>query len=89
MKITRRTSVIIETERKLVVSTGGSAEDSIDCGECAGQMLTTRTTARLLEISEREIYRLLEAGKIHFIETGQREIYVCLASVRQIFDLAE
>ena len=42
---------------------------------------TPKTVAILLRTSEREIFRLIEAEKIHFIETDQ--IWICLPSIRK------
>ena len=93
MRITRKTRVLIKTERQFVIRGEATEEDeALGCCECRGQqtmMITARVAADFFELGKREIYRLIEAGKIHFAETEKNEVYVCPASVRQIFDLTE
>jgi heterodisulfide reductase subunit C len=46
------------------------------------QMMTPQTVATLSGVSEREIFRLLEAGKVHFIEA--RRIYACVSCYQEL-----
>lgn len=50
------------------------------CSRCAAnvEMAATQTAAILTHKTEREIYRLVEAGEIHFVETDR--VLVCLKS---------
>jgi hypothetical protein len=86
MKITRKTNVFVKTERKIIVR-GGSSKDFVCCADCAEQMLPAQTSADFFGISSREIYRFIESGKIHFVETEANEIYVCPVSVRRVLEL--
>ena len=54
------------------------------CPQCRKlvEMTTPLTAARLANSTEREIYRLVEAGEIHFIETDR--ILVCLNSLTEL-----
>ena len=47
-------------------------------------MISAQLSADSCAVSSREIYRLIESGKIHFAETETNEIYVCPLSVNQI-----
>jgi len=51
------------------------------CPQCQALvvMLTPRTIADFSNFTEREIFRFVEAGTIHFIETDQ--ILICLNSI--------
>ena len=39
--------------------------------------MTAQVAALLHNISTRDIYRFLEDGKIHFVETDSKVIFVC------------
>lgn len=51
------------------------------CPQCAKsvEMASPQTIADLSDYTEREIFRLVEAGKLHFIETGRT--LICLDSL--------
>jgi hypothetical protein len=51
------------------------------CGQCNAlvEMLTMETAAVFSGFSELEIFRLMEAGEIHFIETER--VFVCQNSL--------
>ena len=51
-------------------------------------MISAQTSAHLFSLSSREIYRFIETGQIHFIETETDEIYVCPDSLAQMKDQA-
>ena len=85
MKITRRTNILIKTAREFFVRRPGS--EAIRCLNCDDEMMQVQDFAEHFAISRREIYRLIEAGRIHFIETDEPEIYLCPASSEE-FDLA-
>lgn len=54
---------------------------SADCPicRCVVEMTTPKIAAALAKSNEREIFRLIEAAKIHFIDSGS--ILVCLPSL--------
>lgn len=86
MRITRKTNVLVKTVRKFTVH-GQSAEELICCEECVQEMLPAQASADFFNVSSREIYRLIESAKIHFVETDTNEIYVCPNSVGQVLEL--
>jgi hypothetical protein len=53
------------------------------CGECAGRvpLFTLEEAARRARLSERAVYRKVEAGEIHFVETPEGALLVCLDSL--------
>ena len=54
------------------------------CSECplaVASMVTPEEAARLENISVREIYRLIEAGQVHFLEMEDDSLLVCLTSL--------
>jgi hypothetical protein len=76
----RRAEIIFEIEETIILRT---AEPSVSafCPQCAAlvEMTSPQTIADFFGYTEREIFRLVEAGKIHFIETGR--ILICLNSL--------
>jgi len=85
MKIIRRTNIIIKTKRSLTVPSKPAAE-IILCPQCAELMTRTQMCANFFEVSSRVIYRLIEAGEIHYIETAVNAIYVCPLSLKNALE---
>ena len=56
------------------------------CG-CMTEMATPQVGAVLAHTTEREIYRLVEAGDIHFVETDR--VLVCLNSLPGVQTVTE
>ena len=75
--------ITFETEETVVLREGAQVSIGI-CAGCGQEvvMATPQSAAFLLGISERHIFRLLEAGRVHFIENGR--VLVCLESVRSL-----
>ena len=83
MRITRRTNIFVKTERKFIVRQQ-AADGFVVCGRCSEPMIPAQMSADLCGISSRVIYRLIEAGELHFVETETRDIYVCPNSMQTI-----
>ena len=79
----RKTTVItIETQRTVVIrKRGGSAVAW--CGACRGnvQMITPADAAIRAAVTTRTIYRRVEFGTLHFIETGDGFLLICSNSL--------
>ena len=76
MKVTRQISVLIDTTRKVVVR-GHDRDAQIWCERCCEQMVTVQMSPVVHGISTRDVYRLVEEGEIHFVETESKVIFVC------------
>ena len=75
--------ITFETEETVVLREGSKV--AIDhCRECGRSVLmaTPQATAFLSGVSEREVFRLIEAGLLHFTESGF--VLVCLESAKRI-----
>src|SRR5687767_6474792 len=86
MKRTKTTEIIIETDEVFVVR--GVAVPSARpvnrwCAGCGADsaMLAPEAAARATGTSARQIYRLVEAGRVHFAETPDGALFVCLSSL--------
>ena len=57
-----------------------------ECSECISpvQMMPVDAAAKVRGVSSRTIYRLVEAGKLHFQETPDGLPLVCVASLSAI-----
>ena len=81
-KVFRR-EIFSETRRFAYVS-GAKYERVGLCEICAANesiMLAPEEIAGVLKIGMRNIYRRIEAGNIHFIETDEKRVLVCLKSL--------
>jgi len=80
--IRRRTEITVE-EHILVRRTGTSIQGHCEnCG--AGSWTTTvEDAAAIAGVSARVLYRWVEEGRIHFRETPEGALVICLGSVRE------
>ena len=79
MKTKRRIEISIET--KQIAFLFNRAEQGLRvCPACNGKsvMISPSNLAEALDLSSREIYRLIEEGELHFFEDGRRRMTVCL-----------
>lgn len=72
--------ITLETEETIIVRLQSQTLAAF-CPECRAtvEMALPHTAADFSGSSEREIFRLIEAGKIHFTENGR--ILICLDSL--------
>lgn len=78
------TAIIFESEETVVLKRG--SKNVIDfCPRCQAdvQMIAPDVLSLLAGSSEREIFRLIEAGEIHFTETDR--VLVCADCYRKSF----
>ena len=81
MTKTTRTRITIQTERILVMGRGRSLYSL--CAGCGDEvrMVTVDQAATLARLSSREIYREVEAGALHFRETSEGSVLICINSL--------
>ena len=74
--------VVIEIDERIAVT--GSERFEAYCSQCKTmtQMATPKTAGVIAEISEREIFRLIEGKEVHFIENTR--VLVCIESLRDL-----
>ncbi len=78
MSSKRRTETIIETHEVWVMRRLMSSRQlCVECRDEAG-MLTPEEAAMLRSVSQMTIYRWAESGHIHFTETPEGRLFVCL-----------
>ncbi len=84
MKITRKVNISFATERKITASSPSAANEIVHCRDCAVEMIPAQIFAEYFGCSSRLIYRLIEADKIHYLETESNEIYICPVSAAEV-----
>ena len=78
----KRTEITVETERFLIISQRRD-RTMLWCNSCAGTvpMLTVDEAARTRCVTPLVIFRLLEAGTLHFALTAESRILICRYSL--------
>lgn len=82
MKRTKTTEVIIETD-EIFVALRTPAPVLRRCESCSVEveMVTPETAAFMRGTPPRNIYRLVERGAVHFVETPSGELLLCADSI--------
>ena len=79
----KRTVRITLTQVHSVSRAGAGVRESRWCPRCADfvAMLTPEQAAELAGVSTRQVFRWLEADRLHFVETESPSPLVCMASL--------
>ena len=84
MKTRRRMEITVE-QRTLVLrrTVHRVPLETVWCLQCPAQTLlvTPEEAARLASVSPRTIYRWVESEQVHYLETSEGELLVCLNSL--------
>lgn len=82
MRSKRRSVITVETHEVWVIRKTQQPSFSF-CAECgvAVRLLEPVEAARLARLSLRTIYRWVEEGRVHFTETPDGELFICLNSL--------
>lgn len=82
--MSKTTEIEIELSETIAYSLPGERFETF-CTQCEAlvEMVATRSAAILTHKTEREIYRLVETGEVHFIETDR--VLVCMKSLSDIY----
>ncbi|MDX6695802.1 MAG: hypothetical protein QOF02_3405 [Blastocatellia bacterium] len=79
----RRTEITVKTDRLIVVRREQRAGTAAWCESCAkpATMLSVDDAAAVARSSSRAIYRRVEADTLHFTETPEGRLLICLNSL--------
>ncbi len=82
MAMKRRTEIIVETERVIVVPPQ-TMPVHLWCEGCSAQveMVTPEQAATLLQVTPRAVYRWVEAQLLHFFEETDGRVLICRHSL--------
>ncbi|HEX3101303.1 MAG TPA: hypothetical protein VHQ01_05910 [Pyrinomonadaceae bacterium] len=77
--------ITFEMEETVLLRKGSSIINEF-CPRCQGDavLMTPETISKIADVSEREIFRLMEAGEIYFIE--RKRIYACPECFRRFVE---
>lgn len=80
--IKRTMEITVESSRFVAVAMP-RIQKIARCPKCLAvvKMLTPEEAGTLSGVSVREIYRWVEAGRIHFIETHEGRLFICASSL--------
>jgi hypothetical protein len=81
-KRTKTTEITVERSEVVVVLRAKKTVYA-RCEACGARMrmLTPEEASEAAGVSTRTIYRGAEAGKVHFTETAEGKLFVCLSSL--------
>ena len=80
-------TIILKSERLIINRPGRTA--SAICEKCAGGMLTLEEAVAVAGVSSRVIHRRVEMGAVHFDETPDGLLLVCLNALAAHVGLTE
>jgi hypothetical protein len=82
----QKTEIEIELNETVLYSRRGERFETF-CPQCRSlvEMATPQVAAILSRSTEREIYRLVETNKLHFVETDR--VLICLKSLTDLSEL--
>ena len=82
MAMKRRTEIIVETERVVVIPPQ-TMPAHLWCETCCTQveMVTPEQAAALIQVTPRVVYRWVEAQLLHFIEEADGRVLICRNSL--------
>jgi hypothetical protein len=77
----RRTEIVVETDEIVLRRVGASV--AIWCAECGSlaRMIAPEGAMAVTGASSREVYRWVEAGQVHFLETVEGFLLICSNSL--------
>jgi excisionase family DNA binding protein len=72
----------VERPQVFIINRPGVSEQK-NCSRCteSSGMITPDEAAAISGVSTRVIYRKLEDGEIHFIETARGELFICVKTL--------
>jgi excisionase family DNA binding protein len=80
VKTSKKTEIVVERDQIIVVRKPGPMQACGSCG-AGSPMLTVDEAASIAGVSARAIYRQIEEGRLHFLETDTGGLLICLTSV--------
>ncbi len=77
MRVVKRIKIIAEKHELKVIRFAPKVR--LFCHKCQAetQHLSVAETAKMLKMSEREVFRMVESGQVHLIETVDGKLLIC------------
>ena len=84
MRRVRQTTITVETHEVWSIA---REHVHVKCTECSAQMMTPEDAALIAGTCMRTVFRLIEAGTIHYVETPAGTVLVCVVSLLSLHDV--
>ncbi len=84
MEIKRTTDIFVRTKRRFTICQPETAEQIV-CPQCAEPMIAAEQLAVVSGFGCRAVYRLVEQGAAHFVETAEGAVLICPTSLETAF----
>ncbi|MBI4468416.1 MAG: hypothetical protein HY650_03735 [Acidobacteria bacterium] len=85
MRRKRRRTITIDTERDLVIEQrSATAEARCEICRRSTTMVSPQKAGALAGVTQRTIYRWVEAAKLHFTESPDGHLLICLNSLKSV-----
>ena len=80
----KRTHITVKSDQVLVIRRAGRSLTAW-CTECGSlvNMIAPEEAMAVVGVSSREIYRWVEAGRVHYLETSEGFLLICRDSLPQ------
>lgn len=88
MEIKRKFEKLVVTKRRFVIRQTSTVKQTA-CAECGAPALTIAQAAVLFGITQRRIFRIIEAGGAHFTEAEAGAVMICLNSLAVFLEANE
>jgi len=82
VKRKRRIEIAVETSRRFIIKRAASGTPAW-CRQCAGQLVNHEEAVIVAGVTSRAIHRGVEARSVHFTETAEGLLLVCLDSLSE------
>ncbi|HQZ95702.1 MAG TPA: hypothetical protein PLP21_05255 [Pyrinomonadaceae bacterium] len=85
MKISRKIEMWVKTDRRYIIQES-PATSPVNCPACGEQMLTAASSARILGITQRRVFQIVEMGGAHYSDNTADSEMICLSSLSAFLD---
>jgi len=85
-RIKKKREITVETTQQFVISSRPQGPAGNWCHVCGDQvgMVSTEQAAVMIGVSSRTIYQCVESGQIHFADTPEGLLLICLKSLSEM-----
>jgi hypothetical protein len=82
-KAGRKKIITIETLQRTVIRQNAPQTQNLWCEFCqaAVEMISPELAAKISGVNVREVYRQIEKGSVHFVETESGSVFICRNSL--------
>ena len=81
MEIKRKFEILVATNRRYVIRQSAAADRQTACAECGAPVVTVEQAAKILGITQRRIFQIVETGAAHYAESESGRAAICLTSL--------